>query len=163
MSTVVVEKALKQSVGMGQVRFMEESGELVAILGSCIGVAMYCPRLKLAGLAHVVLPESDGREAPPGRYADTAVPYMVRQFKNRGAMLQSLTVKLAGGAAMFGRTGPMQIGINNAIAVKNALAQGGLEVAAEHLAGGKGRRMSIDVATGDVFVEIVGQGVTLLH
>jgi chemotaxis protein CheD len=163
MSAVVVEKAIKQSVGMGQVGFMEECGELVAILGSCIGVAMYCPRLKLAGLAHVVLPSSDGRDGPPGRYADLAIPHMVTQFRHRGAALSSIAVRIAGGAAMFGRPGPMQIGINNAQAVKAALAKAGLELINEHLGGNKGRRMSINAATGEVFVEIVGQGVTLLH
>ncbi len=163
MSTVVVEKTIKQSVGMGQICFKEDCGELVAILGSCIGVAMYCPRLKLAALGHVVLPESDGRDGPPGRYADLAIPYMVAQFKNRGATLAGIKVRIAGGAAMFGRPGPLQIGINNAQAVKNTLAKAGLVLTSEHLGGTKGRRMSINAATGEVFVEIVGQGTTQLQ
>lgn len=163
MSAVVVERALKQSVGMGQVRFMEHSGELVAILGSCIGVAMYCPATKLAGLAHVVLPDSNGRGGAPGRYADLAIPFMVDQFASRGIAPPKVVVRIAGGAAMFGRPGPLQIGVNNIQAVKAAVASAGMTITAEHLGGNKGRRMSINVATGDVLVEIVGQGVTLLR
>lgn len=162
MPAIVVDRTVKQSVGMGQVGFMEMTGELVAILGSCVGVAIYCPKLKLAGLAHVVLPDSGDRDGPVGRYANLAVPHLVTQFACRNVSSSSLLVRIAGGAAMFGRSGPLQIGANNIEAVKMAIAQAGLKVSGEHLGGTKGRRMSINVATGDVFVDIVGQGTTLL-
>ena len=144
------------SVGMGQVTVGAHPARLVAVLGSCLGVALYHRRLRLGALSHVVLPDSSGREALPGKFADTAVPHMVELLKRQGAPTSSLVAKLAGGACMFGATGPMQIGLANADAVRCELKALRIPILAEDIGGTKGRRIVFDCDSGVLTVEIAG-------
>ena len=65
-----------RAVRMGEIAVARDDGVLAAIgLGSCIGVALVDAEARLAGLAHVLLPEpASGREGGAGRFATTAVP-----------------------------------------------------------------------------------------
>ncbi len=101
------EPAQKHSVGMGQIVVAEAPAELVSVLGSCVGVALYHPRLKVGALAHIVLPKSSGGGAAPGKFADTAIPYMIAELAKAGAARAGLVAKIAGGACMFGVSGPL--------------------------------------------------------
>ena len=157
MSSCIVDIPATVSVGMGQIALGHKAGRLTAVLGSCIGLVLSHPRLQVAALAHIVLPQSSGREGLPGKFADTAVPAMLRQLEQHGAPRSGLVAKMAGGACMFGNGGPMQIGDSNAAAVIEALRQHGIALAAHDVGGKTGRRVSIDCANGCVTVEAVGK------
>jgi len=143
-------------VGMGQIVAAAAPGELAAVLGSCIGVTLYHPRLRLGAMAHVVLPQSSGPAAGPAKFADLAVPNMIAELERRGAGRSGLVAKMAGGACMFGNSGPLQIGPANIEAVRRALAAAGLPLAAEDVGGSKGRRIALDLVRGTLTVEIAG-------
>ena len=128
-----------------------------AIVGSCIALALYHPRLKKGGLAHIVLPQSAGRPGTPGKFADTAIPSMLEWFKQLGAPIHGLTAKLAGGANMFGSSGPLQIGEANMQAVDEALRTAGIRIAAQDIGGTRGRRVTFCCADGEMIVESAGQ------
>jgi len=67
----------------------KESDVLVAMgLGSCIGVALLDRASPVAGLAHVVLPEGRSGTAVPAKFADTAVPELIRQVSALGAAVE---------------------------------------------------------------------------
>lgn len=117
-----------------------EGDELVAIgLGSCIGLAMVDRLAGVAGLAHVVLPESSGTAGPPGKFADTAVPELLAQMERLGAVKRRVQAVLIGGARMFAVGGSMDIGSRNATAVRDQLRQLGILVHAEEIGGSRGR------------------------
>jgi chemotaxis protein CheD len=144
-------------VGMGQVVFGQAPQRLASILGSCVGVSLYHPRTHQGVLAHVLLPDSQGRpQAPPGKFADTAIPHMLKLLAQAGLSSGGLLAKLAGGANMFNHNGPLQIGAANCTAVARALACAGLRVAAQDIGGTQGRRISLDCATGDLIIEVSG-------
>ncbi len=142
-----------KTVGMGKVAVAGEHARLTAVLGSCIGVAVHHLRSRRGALAHVVLPDSDGRATAPGKFADTAVPYILSQL---GVPPTSLTAKIVGGARMFGTKGPMQIGETNIKAVVEALDKAGVRLAARDVGGRSGRRIALDCETGELTVETVG-------
>jgi len=144
-------------VGMGQIVAAAKPANLTAILGSCVGVALYHPRRRVGALAHVVLPSANGRVATPGKFADSAIPSMIQQMESLGANRAGIMVKIAGGACMFGASGPLQIGDANVDAVIKALADVGLRVNAQDTGGVKGRRVSFRADTGEMLVEIIGQ------
>ncbi len=144
------------SVGMGQVTAGGPPSRLGAVLGSCLGVALFHRRLRLGALSHVVLPDSSGREALPGKFADTAIPHMVDVLARQGASAGSLVAKIAGGACMFGATGPMQIGLANAEAVRRELKALRIPILAEDIGGTKGRRIIFDCESGTLTVEVAG-------
>jgi chemotaxis protein CheD len=149
--------------GMGQIAQAAAPALLTTVLGSCIGLAIYHPRSRHGLLAHIVLPASGGRSTPPGKFADVAVPYMLQQLAQLGLCDGTLVVKLAGGANMFGLpAGPMQVGECNITAVEAALAKAKLKVAARHIGGCKGRRVTFDCQTGLYKIEVVGAEIITL-
>jgi chemotaxis protein CheD len=93
---------------MGELAVCQKGECLRTLLGSCLGVALYDRRLKLGGLVHVVLPQSPGPSELPGKYADTAIPELLRQMRllARGEPLRTVA-KLAGGANMFNSSGSL--------------------------------------------------------
>lgn len=145
------------SVGMGQATVIEAPGRLRAILGSCVAVALHHPGRRVGGLAHVVLPKSNGQTGLPGKFADTAIPHLVALMKAVGAVPPRVVAKITGGANMFGHTGPLQIGDKNVEAVLEALASCGIRVVAKDVGGASGRRVTFSPATGELAVESVGQ------
>ncbi len=145
-----------RTVGMGQILLARNPGRLTAVLGSCVGVAMYHPRLQLGVLGHVVLADSNGRPGPAGKFANTAVPHMIQMIEKEGGKASGLVVKLTGGACMFGSGGPLNIGQTNIDAVLLALAKYSLRPADQDFGGTSGRRINFDCATGRLTVEMVG-------
>ncbi len=155
--TVTLEKTSTLHVGMGQAVVAPPGGSLQAVLGSCIGLAVYHPRLKRSALAHVVLPDSHGNGACPAKFADTAVPHLVALLAAEGVPAAGLVAKIAGAASMFGNTGPIQIGESNIAAVKAALQKARISIVGEDVGGGKGRRMKVEGDSGRAAVEVVGR------
>jgi chemotaxis protein CheD len=157
-------KSMKETlVGMGQVVFGQSPDRLASILGSCVGVSLYHPRTRHAVLAHVILPDSQGRSpSAPGKFADTAIPHMLKLLGTVGVPTAGLVAKLTGGANMFGHNGPLQIGIANGEAVGRILAGLGIRVVAQDIGGNQGRRITLDCATGNIAVEIAGAQVRVL-
>lgn len=150
---------------MAEIGVLQSPGKLRTLLGSCVGVALFDKRLKLIGLAHVVMPCSAGPTTSHGKYADTAIPEMIRRMNAMasGSKL-SLTAKIAGGANMFSYATPNStatIGEQNILAVEQSLAKEQIPVLGRHLGGNFGRRMVVDAETGTAQIHIVGQSPVL--
>src|SRR5437660_2797987 len=112
------------SVRMGEIAVSATAGdELIALgLGSCIGLALIDRKAGVAGLAHVVLPESKDAASEPGKFADLAVPELIARMRRAGAG-DRLEAVLTGGARMFELGSELDIGARNEAAVRSALAQ----------------------------------------
>jgi chemotaxis protein CheD len=148
---------------MGEIQVSKRTGEeLVARgLGSCIGLALIDRSSGVAGMAHIVLPESNGSDTEPGKFADLAVPALIAQMQSAGAVTRRLDAVVAGGARMF-ELGEMDIGARNAAAVKTGLARAGLPVRAAETGGNRGRTLRLTVGDFEVTVkEAGGEAVTL--
>jgi chemotaxis protein CheD len=150
-------------VGLGVIAVSADAGEVIAALGlgSCIGLTMFDPVARVAGMAHVMLPESQiaSRPGPPGKYADTAVPALLEEVRRLGADPARLVCKMAGGAQMFSNGsggGMLNIGSRNAIAVRAALQSAGLRLRSAQTGGTLGRTLEIHVGSGLVTVRSVG-------
>jgi chemotaxis protein CheD len=114
-------------------------------LGSCIGLALVDQRRGIAGLAHVMLPEALAGGGPVGKFADLAVPELVRQTTALGTSKNMLKAILVGGAQMFalGSSAAMDIGVRNDAAVCAALAAERIPVLAAEVGGSKGRTIRV--------------------
>ena len=97
-----------------------------------------------------------GRDGPPGKFADTAIPHMLELMQKSGANTSGIVAKLAGGSNMFNSSGPLQIGTQNVEAVLGELERTDVRVTGQHVGGTKGRRISLCCQTGDLTVEIAG-------
>lgn len=149
-------------VGMGQLVVLRRGQMAKAVLGSCIGVAIYSRMFDCAAVAHIVLPSGDATGGLPGKFADQAIPHMLEQLTRQGAQPGQLKAKLAGGANMFASAGPIQIGQKNLSAVLEALGSYRIPVAGQHVGGQKGRRIEFDVATGQLRVNVAGNEVVVV-
>ena len=150
---------------MGDIAVSSVPGEvLVSVgLGSCIGLALVSRRLRVCGLAHVMLPDSQGRDSEhPGKFADRAVPTLLERLALRGAEPNALDAVVVGGAQMFAAAG-MEIGARNEVAVREALLRAGVPVTAAATGGSVGRTIRVHVDSATVTVREAGsQEVTLL-
>ncbi|RNB59729.1 chemotaxis protein CheD [Brevibacillus gelatini] len=134
-------------------------------LGSCVGVVLYDHIHKIAGMAHVMLPESSlakSGEVTIGKYADTAIPHLIDLMEKAGAQTRNIVAKIAGGAQMFaflGNSDTMRIGPRNVEACKQALKEANIRIVAEDTGGNCGRTIEMDAANGVLQIRTVNQGV----
>jgi len=149
--------ATETLVGMGQIAAGRAPERMKSILGSCIGLTLYHPRLKAGAMTHIVLPDSAGRSGAPGKFADTAIPEMLKLLSRLGAPACALIAKFAGGANMFATSGPLQIGDANVEAVTQVLKAAGIRVAGQDVGGTVGRRIVFDCASGEMTIECAGK------
>ena len=140
LSTLSIELVPMAGIGVSQ-----KTGVLRTLLGSCVGVALYERRLKLSGLAHVVMPDSRGCDKALGKYADTAIPETIRRMQALvGQTRLMLSAKIAGGANMFANPSNNlnnSIGDQNMAAVERVLNSLEIPIIARHLGGTSGRRI----------------------
>ena len=152
-------------VRMGELAASREAGHtLVSLgLGSCIGLALVDQRSGVAGLAHVVLPESAGRDDKIGRFADRAVPALVDELQRLGAVRPRLRAILVGGASMFALGGGgLDVGPRNDAAVREQLKALRIPIAATETGGNRGRTIRVDVESGRVTSKEAGGAETEL-
>ncbi len=133
-------------------------------LGSCVGIVIYDQQMKIAGLAHVMLPDSTrSRQAEMNlyKYADTAIPILIDRLCDQGARVFSLKAKIAGGAQMFSfdsNSKVMRIGPRNVEAVRKQLRTFRIPIIAEDIGGNNGRTIEYDPATGKLHIRTVNKG-----
>jgi chemotaxis protein CheD len=112
-------------------------------LGSCVGICLYDPEKKIAGLAHIMLPWSKEAANPSDnmrRYADTGIGELIGKMCSRGASLSRLQAKIAGGAQMFAANSAVfNIGERNVKAVKTVLQTYKIPIIAEQTGSNFGR------------------------
>lgn len=134
-------------------------------LGSCVGLTLYDPFIKLGGMVHIMLPSSEiAREGQfnAAKYADTAIPELVKLMTNKGAVTGRLAAKLAGGAQMFAfaeGSDSMRIGPRNVEAAKLALEKFDIPLIAEDTGGNYGRTVELDTQSGVYSIRSVQFGV----
>jgi chemotaxis protein CheD len=149
-------------VRMGELALSSTPGDvLVSIgLGSCIGLALLDARRGVAGLAHIMLPGDGGArqlEGGPAKYAETAVPDLVEQLLDLGAVRGQLEAVLVGGAQMFAGGGSgLDIGARNDEATRRLLAESRIPIRAAATGGTSGRTVRVHVSPAVVTAKEVG-------
>jgi chemotaxis protein CheD len=123
-------------------------------LGSCIGVSVYDPVVKVGGMLHYQLPTStldtERSRQNPLMFADTGMEHLLKQTEKLGAIKKRLKVKLAGGAQMLNDAGLFNIGRRNHAAIRKILWQHGLFVEGEDVGGTAPRNLYLHIADGAV-------------
>ena len=130
------------------------------ILGSCVGVTFWSPRLGCGALCHALLPtfpkharsgitRSDGY-----RYVDFSIRELARQFDKLGAFRAEVQVKLFGGSDVLpvggGVRRPATVGRQNCDVAVEVVEAEGLGLTASSLGGRRGRHIQFNTRTGEV-------------
>lgn len=160
----MVTAAAEQALGLGEWAVSKAPSEVLTCLGlgSCVAIAIHDASVPVAGMAHMVLPDSTAGRASsvsPAKFVDLAVPLLVGAMVEAGAHLSRMRISLVGGASMLdvpGRPNTMQIGERNIAAARAALKARGLTSREEHVGGTNGRTVRLNVTTGQVDVSTAG-------
>lgn len=142
-------------VRMGEMAASKSPNDVLSIvgLGSCVALVLLARERPAAAMAHIVLPESQmagGREAPAAKFADTAVPALLKALRSLRVDPENLDAVVVGGAMMFGtRPGSKlaRVGDRNVDAVLEVLGRHGIPVMGQDVGGKSGR--SIQVLVGE--------------
>jgi chemotaxis protein CheD len=139
----------------------DSSAELVTYsLGSCLGITVYDPQIKVGGLLHIMLPDSTidpvKATSAPFMFVDTGVPRLFQAVYNFGAERRRLVVRVAGGAQFLDPGGVFNIGERNQKAFARLLAQNGYNIHAQDVGGVSSRTVRLDLTTGKISVRCPG-------
>ncbi len=129
-------------------------------LGSCIGVALWDPVAKVAGMLHYMLPESsisaEKAKANPAMFCDTGIPKLFRAAYELGASKTRIVVKIAGGSQLLDAQGTFNIGKRNYLALRKIFWKNGVMVETEHVGGSLSRTLRLEVGTGRTSIRFRG-------
>lgn len=134
-------------------------------LGSCVGVILYDPFIKIAGLVHVMLPDSalsKKGNITLAKFADSGVMELRRQLLQKGANPRRIRSKIAGGAQMFqfqSQNEMMQIGKRNVESVEKVLKELQVPIISKDVYGNSGRTIEFDPQTSMLMVRTVNHGI----
>ncbi|MBS4198979.1 chemotaxis protein CheD [Bacillus sp. FJAT-49732] len=154
-------------VGIADMKIVKSPDKIrTSGLGSCVGVVVYDKQTNLAGLAHIMLPDSSlsrGEKAiNKAKFADTAIKELKRELISQGASNLRLKAKIAGGAQMFhfsSQNDQMRVGPRNIEAVKKELKSLNIQLVAEDTGGHSGRTIEFDTETCMLQIKTVYQDI----
>ncbi len=126
-------------------------------LGSCIGITVYDPKVKVGGLLHFMLPDSsldlNKAKETPAMFADTGIPFLFKSCYRLGAEKRRMIVKIAGGASILDNSNYFLIGRKNITALKKIFWKNNVLIDGEDTGGYCNRTVRLDIATGKVVVK----------
>ena len=152
-------------VGISDLNATKSPNVLVTYaLGSCVGICLYDPIVKVAGLSHIMLPDSKQIASAANqtmKFADTAIEILVKKMEMLGVRKIRMRAKIAGGAQMFSginNSSLANIGERNVKAVKQELNRLRIPIIAEDTGKNYGRTLFFDAETGIMHIKSVNRG-----
>ncbi|WP_027963211.1 chemotaxis protein CheD [Halalkalibacillus halophilus] len=161
--------ATMTKVGIADYNVVEYPNTIMtAGLGSCIGLVLYDERKKVAGLVHVMLPDSTMSRTTSfngAKFADTGIQLLIDSLTELGARESRLKAKMAGGAQMFDVKSSnelMRIGNRNTEAVRSLLEDRKIPIISEDVGGNKGRTIEFLLDSFQLKIKTIKEGVTYI-
>lgn len=147
----------------GEVCLAEAPVRISTVLGSCLAVTMWSPKLKIGAICHAFLPRCQTWENCRGpclerfKYVYCTIPWMVARLRRNAIRFSEMEVKLFGGSDRFlyseEEGGDWQAGRENAAMAFSLLKKEGLAIAGQDLGGAEGRKIIFDTGTGEVLLK----------
>lgn len=140
---------------------------ITAGLGSCVGVCLWDPIVKIGGMVHIMLPDSKQARniINKAKYADSGINLLFEELCKNGAQKHRLVAKIAGGAQMFNFPNikeVMKIGERNVEAVKKELNLHRVNLLAEDIGGNYGRTIEFFTENGQLLIKSIHKGVKII-
>lgn len=145
----------------GEFYFGDEKTRIRTLLGSCVAITLWHPKLHIGGMCHYMLPkrphhQTDAVIALDGRYAEDAIKMFLHEISKARTRAAEYQVKLFGGGNMFVRsvksTHHSSISDTNVNFGRAAIVQCGFHLSAEDMGGSGHRNVILDLWSGDVWV-----------
>jgi chemotaxis protein CheD len=171
-NAMLQERRAKNSLVVG-IADMKTSGGaddviITHALGSCLGIVIYDPAVRVGGMLHAMLPEASGSperaKENPYAFVDSGLPLLFKACYALGAVKGRVLLTVAGGASMkITKDGDdlFQIGRRNYVALRKMLWKNGVLVHKQLVGGNTSRTMQVSLDTGLVRVTTGGVEIPL--
>ncbi len=150
-------------VGISDMKVSKNVEEILITysLGSCLGVIVYDPVAKVAGMLHSMLPLSkiDPHKAKisPYMFVDTGVPMLFKEAYNLGAEKSRMTVAAFGCSSLLDEKGFFKIGERNFTVLRKLLWKNNILIDKQDIGGNTSRTISIQIASGKIIMKSQGK------
>lgn len=132
---------------------IETDRPIATLLGSCVAVCLYDPKLRIGGMNHFLLPSrtsSANADTDVILNGDYAMEILANGLFNKGARKERLVAKAFGGGTIVSSI-RMAIGERNAEFTKEWLGREGIPLVASDFSGPWSRKVVFVPQTGDAF------------
>ena len=159
----------------GDFYFGDQNTRIRTLLGSCIAVTLWHPRLLIGGMCHYMLP-SRGKQPNTvpldGHYADEALEMFQRELRGVGTRPGEYELKLFGGNNMFSNSGAgkvdpcpkincpdpvvascRDVSCRNQRSARFLAERHGFTVRAENMGGTQPHNVLLDLWSGNVWIK----------
>jgi chemotaxis protein CheD len=154
----------------GDFYFGDCNTRIRTLLGSCISITLWHPKLLIGGMCHYMLPSRGNKKVAQldGRYGDEAILMFLREAMRQESDPASFVIKVFGGGNMFDtiagnapcRDRPCKevmqscrnIACKNAVRGVSILEDLGFRIEAHDLGGRSSRNIFFDIWNGHVWV-----------
>jgi chemotaxis protein CheD len=144
----------------GELYFGEEKTRIRTLLGSCVAISLWHPRLRIGGMCHYMLPHRarpNHAEPLDGRYADEAMQLFMCELRRSRTEPADYHVKLFGGGQMFRHESAnrrhVDISQRNMEAGRELVVRHGFRLQAHDMGGEGHRNVILDLWSGDVWLK----------
>ena len=151
----------KRYLKPGELCVAREPTLVTTVLGSCVSITLFGPRLRIGAICHALLPagECERRGQEAFRFLNCAFEHMLERLEGLGLAMAEIQAKAFGGAlGVSPGGGRFGVGTRNAELACSLLANAGLRLAASDLGGTRGRKLLFYTDTGEVFVRRLSGG-----
>ncbi len=153
---------MRQVIGVADMFVSDDPEDLLIThaLGSCIGIAIFDKVARVGGILHYMLPlsKADPQKAQsnPFMFGDTGIPALFQKAYSFGATKDNIRVVMAGGAEILSLGDSFDIGNRNILIARKLFWKNQILISAEQVGGGISRTLSLDMASGQIWLTSSG-------
>ena len=155
--------AIRLSLLPGELHFEQHNPKLIVqtLLGSCVAMTFWHPRLKIGGMCHYLLPDrcqyAKNSHHPHGYYGSDVMEFFLEKVAASGYSPSTFQVKMFGGGHVMKLTDRLQPELNVADANvrfgRKQLVNQGFSIKSEDVGGRRYRKVFFELASGNVWVQ----------
>lgn len=140
---------------VGDLYFGNQAKEVKTLLGSCVSITLWHPKLKIGGMCHIAMPENNDIQsaALSTRYAEGAIHTFVMYMTELSTQPKEYIARIYGGGQMFSnrdKESYIDIGAKNIKIAKKLLDFYRFKVIAEDTSGPFYRHITLNLKNGYV-------------
>ena len=147
------------NVGISDMKISDNESDILVThsLGSCIGLSVYDPEIRVGGLVHCMMPVSKldpvKAAANPLMFTDTGVTALLKAVFELGANRKRLIVTVAGAASLLDEKGFFKIGEKNHAILRKILWKNDILISEEDVGDNIVRTMYLYMETGKTVIK----------
>ena len=157
----------KRVVGVGDMIVSNNSMDVLITyaLGSCLGIAVYDPAVKVGGILHAMLPDSaihkKNDDFNPYKFVNAGIPLLFKTAYKLGAQKKRMKVKIAGCSKVLDDAGLFNIGKRNYAATRKLLWKNNVLIDAEYCDKSESITMLLNLKTGETILKLHDRQISL--